>query len=73
MSKSKASPPLETTSISEAQAMLGVSRTALWRLIRTYNIEIFPDVLDARVRRVRLDDIKRILDAADKARRGIAA
>jgi hypothetical protein len=73
MSKSKTSPPLETTSISEAQAMLGVSRTALWRLIRTYNIEIFPDVLDARVRRVRLDDIKRILDAADKARRGIAA
>jgi|GEM_PF-2556302 len=73
MSKSKTSPSLETTSISEAQAMLGVSRTALWRLIRTYNIEIFPDVLDARVRRVRLDDIKRILDAADKARRGIAA
>ncbi|MGI9106897.1 MAG: hypothetical protein ACR2G4_11685 [Pyrinomonadaceae bacterium] len=63
----------ETKSITEAQAILGVSRTALWRLIRTYNIEIFPDVLDARVRRLRVSDLTRILDDADKARRGIAA
>jgi predicted DNA-binding protein (UPF0251 family) len=67
-------PPLpQTISISEAQTQLGVSRTALWRLIRSYNIQTFQDVLDARVKRVRVSDIQRVLDDADKVRRGIAA
>lgn len=63
----------QTKSITEAQAILGVSRTALWRLIRTYQIQTFPDVLDARVKRIRISDIEKVLDDADKARRGIAA
>ena len=63
----------QTISISEAQTQLGVSRTALWRLIRSYNIETFQDVLDARVKRVRVSDIQRVLDDADRVRRGIAA
>ncbi|HEX8421786.1 MAG TPA: hypothetical protein VF634_00145 [Pyrinomonadaceae bacterium] len=69
----KRNPTPETISISEAQTQLGVSRTALWRLIRSYNIETFQDVLDARVKRVRVSDIQRVLDAADRVRRGIAA
>lgn len=63
----------QTISISEAQAQLGVSRTALWRLIRSYHIETFQDVLDARVKRVRVSDIQKVLDDADRVRRGIAA
>jgi predicted DNA-binding protein (UPF0251 family) len=63
----------ETISISEAQAQLGVSRTALWRLIRSYNMETFQDVLDARVKRIRVSDIQRVLADADRVRRGIAA
>jgi hypothetical protein len=52
---------------------MGVSRTALWRLIRSYNIETFQDVLDARVKRIRVSDIQRVLDDAERVRRGIAA
>ena len=63
----------QTKSITEAQAILGVSRTALWRLIRTYKIQTFHDVLDARVKRIRVSDIEKVLADADKARRGIAA
>jgi hypothetical protein len=63
----------QTISITEAQTLLGVSRTALWRLIRSYNIETFQDVLDARVKRIRISDIQRVLDDADRVRRGIAA
>ncbi|HEY0101654.1 MAG TPA: hypothetical protein VGB76_22195 [Pyrinomonadaceae bacterium] len=69
----KTNPTPQTISISEAQTRLGVSRTALWRLIRSYNIETFQDVLDARVKRVRVSDIQRVLDDADRVRRGIAA
>ena len=69
----KKKPRPQTISISEAQAQLGVSRTALWRLIRSYNIETFQDVLDARVKRIRVSDIQRVLDDADRVRRGIAA
>ena len=69
----KRTPSRQTISISEAQTHLGVSRTALWRLIRSYNIETFQDVLDARIKRIRVSDIQRVLDDADKVRRGIAA
>lgn len=71
MTKRDATP--QTISITEAQTQLGVSRTALWRLIRSYQIETFQDVLDARVKRVRVNDIQRVLDDADRVRRGIAA
>ena len=71
MIKSNLTP--HTISISEAQTLLGVSRTALWRLIRSYNIETFQDVLDARVKRVRVSDMQRVLADADRVRRGIAA
>ena len=69
----KSNPTPQTISISEAHSQLGVSRTALLRLIRSYNIETFQDVLDARVKRVRVSDIQRVLDDADRVRRGIAA
>ena len=64
---------LETETLTEAQRRLGVARATLWRLIRKYNLETFPDVLDSRVKRVRRADIDRILDDAERARRGIAA
>jgi hypothetical protein len=63
----------ETIMITEAQRRLGVSRSTLWRLIRSYGLETFPDVLDSRVKRVRVVDVERILDDADRARRGLAA
>jgi predicted DNA-binding protein (UPF0251 family) len=71
MTKTDSAP--QTISISEAQTQLGVSRTALWRLIRSYKIETFQDVLDARVKRVRVSDIQKVLDDADRVRKGIAA
>lgn len=64
---------LETETLTEAQKRLGVARATLWRLIRKYNLETLPDVLDSRVKRVRRADIDRILEDAERVRRGIAA
>jgi predicted DNA-binding transcriptional regulator AlpA len=66
-------PSLETETLTEAQKRLGVARATLWRLIRKYNVDTFPDVLDSRVKRVRKADINRILDDAERVRRGVAA
>jgi predicted DNA-binding protein (UPF0251 family) len=66
-------PALETETLTEAQKRLGVARATLWRLIRKYNVNTFSDVLDSRVKRVRKVDIDRILEDAERARRGIAA
>lgn len=64
---------LATETLTEAQKRLGVARATLWRLIRKYDVETFPDVLDSRVKRVRRADIDRILEDAERVRRGIAA
>lgn len=64
---------LETETLTEAQKRLRVARATLWRLIRKYNLETLPDVLDSRVKRVRRADIDRILEDAERVRRGIAA
>lgn len=64
---------VETLTLTEAKERLGVSRGTLWRLIKTYNIQTFNDVLDTRVKRVRLPDIERVLADAERVRRGIAA
>lgn len=63
----------ETLTLTEAQKRLGVARNTLWRVIRRYDIPTFNDVLDSRVKRVRVSDIQRILDEAEKVRRGLAA
>lgn len=63
----------ETLTLTEAQQRLGVARNTLWRVIKKYNIPTFNDVLDSRVKRVRLSDIQLILDEAEKVRRGLAA
>ena len=64
---------LETETLTEAQKRLGVARATLWRLIRKYDVNTFPDVLDSRVKRVRKAEIDRILEDAERVRRGIAA
>lgn len=64
---------LETETLTEAQRRLGVARATLWRLIRKYRLQTFPDVLDSRVKRVRRAEIDRILEDAERVRRGIAA
>lgn len=64
---------VETLTLTEAQKQLGVARNTLWRIIRTYKIQTFNDVLDTRVKRVRLKDIQRVLEEAERVRRGIAA
>jgi hypothetical protein len=64
---------IETLTLSEAQKQLGVARNTLWRIIRRYNIQTFNDVLDTRVKRVRRKDIQRVLDEAERVRRGMAA
>jgi hypothetical protein len=63
----------ETLTLTEAQQRLGVARNTLWRVIKKYNVPTFTDVLDSRVKRVRLSDIQRILEEAEKVRRGLAA
>ena len=63
----------EAVTITEAYRRLGVSRSTLWRIIKQYDIEVIPDVLDTRIKRVRVADIQRVMDDADRARRGIAA
>jgi len=64
---------IETETLTEAQKRLGVARATLWRLIRKYKVETLSDVLDSRVKRVRKADIDRILEDAERVRRGIAA
>lgn len=64
---------LETITLTEAQKQLGVARGTLWRIIRQYKIPTTNDVLDARVKRVRLTDIQRVLDEAERVRKGLAA
>jgi transposase len=64
---------LETISLTEAQDRLGVARNTLWRIIKKYNIATFEDVLDSRVKRVRLKEIQQVLEEAERVRRGIAA
>lgn len=64
---------VETISLTEAQDRLGVARNTLWRIIKKYNITTFEDVLDSRVKRVRLKEIQQVLDDAERVRRGIAA
>ena len=63
----------ETLTLTEAQKLLGVARNTLWRVIRRYDIPTFNDVLDSRVKRVRVSDIERVLEEAEKVRRGLAA
>ncbi|MCA1565296.1 MAG: helix-turn-helix domain-containing protein [Acidobacteria bacterium] len=63
----------ETLTLTAAQEMLGVSRTTLWRIIRSYQIQTLTDVLDTRIKLVKKSDIERVLEDAEKVRRGIAA
>jgi predicted DNA-binding protein (UPF0251 family) len=60
----------ETETLKHARDRLGVSRTALWRLIRKHGIEVADDVLDGRAKRVRVADIDKILEVAKRIRRG---
>ena len=70
---SAAKKAVETLTLTEAQQQLGVARNTLWRIIKKYNIPTFNDVLDSRVKRVRLADIEHVLEEAERVRRGIAA
>ena len=63
----------ETLTLTAAQEMLGVSRTTLWRIIRSYQLQTLTDVLDTRIKLVKKRDIERVLEDAEKVRRGIAA
>jgi excisionase family DNA binding protein len=60
----------KTETLKQAQKRLGVSRTTLWRLIRKYNINVADDVLDGRSKRVRKEDVDRILEDAMRVRKG---
>jgi predicted DNA-binding protein (UPF0251 family) len=64
---------IQTLTLTEAQQRLGVARNTLWRIIRKYKIQTFNDILDSRVKRVRLTDIQRVLDEAERVRQGVAA
>jgi len=63
----------ETLTLTEAQELLGVSRSTLWRILKTYQFLTLTDVLDTRVKLVRKADIERVLADAEKVRQGIAA
>lgn len=62
-----------TMTLGEAQKAFGVSRTKLWRLIGKFEVPVFTDLMDERVKRVRAADVQRILEEADRVKRGIAA
>lgn len=64
---------MQTLTLTEAEKQLGVSRVTLWRIIREYHIPTFADVLDKRVKRIRISDIASVLADADRVRRGEAA
>ena len=64
---------IPTQSLSEAQKTLQISRTTLWRILRKYGVEVVEDVLDARIKRVRVTDLKRIQTDAERVRKGLAA
>ena len=63
----------ETLTLTEAQELLGVSRSTLWRILKTYQFQTLTDILDTRVKLVRKSDIERVLADAEKVRQGIAA
>ena len=63
----------ETLTLTEAQELLGVSRSTLWRILKAYQFQALTDVLDTRVKLVRKADIERVLADAEKVRQGIAA
>jgi predicted DNA-binding protein (UPF0251 family) len=63
----------ETLTLTEAQELLGVSRSTLWRILKTYQFQTLTDILDTRVKLVRKSDIERVLEDAEKVRQGIAA
>ena len=63
----------ETLTLTEAQELLGVSRSTLWRILKTYQLKALTDVLDTRVKLVRKADIEQVLADAEKVRQGIAA
>jgi predicted DNA-binding protein (UPF0251 family) len=60
----------KTETLKQARQRLGVSRTALWRLIRKYKIEVADDVLDGRAKRVRVAEIDKIIEDARRVRGG---
>ena len=60
----------KTETLKQARQRLGVSRTALWRLIRKYKVEVADDVLDGRAKRIRVADIDKILEDARRVRGG---
>jgi predicted DNA-binding protein (UPF0251 family) len=60
----------KTETLKHARERLGVSRTALWRLIRKYRIEVVDDVLDGRAKRVKVADINRIIAESQRIRSG---
>jgi len=62
-----------TLTLGEAQKAFGVSRTKLWRLISKFEIPVFTDLMDERIKRVRATDVDRILREAEKVKQGIAA
>jgi predicted DNA-binding protein (UPF0251 family) len=64
---------MQTLTLTEAEKYLGVSRVTLWRIIREYHIPTFADVLDKRVKRIRVSDVAGVLEDADRVKRGEAA
>ena len=64
---------MQTLTLTEAEKYIGVSRVTLWRIIREYHIPTFADVLDKRVKRIRVSDVAGVLEDADRVKRGEAA
>ena len=51
---------IEYLSINEAKEYLGISRTALWRLLKKGILATFSDPLDRRKRLIRRDDLDKL-------------
>ena len=60
MSEGERTPPSGYLTVSQARERLGVSRMTMYRLLRRYNVPLYADPRDARVRLVKADDVERL-------------
>jgi predicted DNA-binding protein (UPF0251 family) len=52
-----------TITLEDAQRLLGVSRTTLWRLLKKSSIEPQTDTLHRNIKRITVADIRKIREA----------
>lgn len=63
---------VETVTMREAAALLGVSNTQIWRLVRDGILQATPNPRDRREKLIRLTDVERLRDESRPPRRFVS-